>query len=82
MPLPTREEIFLKALGELDVAYRALGDAQDWLRSDWQPAGACLTNIQGDARVAMQDAIAAAKTAMNRAKDVGWRAVEGGDGGA
>jgi hypothetical protein len=75
--LPTRTEIFLNALAELDIAYRALGDAQDWLRSDWQPAGTSLTNAQGDARNAMQDQIAAAKTAVNRAKDAGHRAIPG-----
>jgi hypothetical protein len=75
MALPTREEIFIKALDELDTAYRALGDAQGWLRSDWQPVGSSLSNAQGDARSAMQDAIAEAKAAINKAKDAGDRAV-------
>jgi hypothetical protein len=76
MPLPTREEIFTKALAELDTAYRALGDAQDWLRSDWRPVGSSLTDAQGDARSAMQDAIGAAKNAVNQAKDAGYRGAD------
>jgi hypothetical protein len=75
--LPTRAEIFIKALAELDTAYRVLGDAQDWLRSDWQPVGSSLTNEQGKARSAMQDAIAAAKNAVNQAKDAGYRGAYG-----
>ncbi len=73
MQLPTREGMFLKAIEELDTAYRALGDAQDWLRSDWTPVGSSLTDAQGDARSAMQDAIAKAKNAVNKAKDAGYR---------
>jgi hypothetical protein len=69
--------MFLKAIEKLDTAYRALGDAQDWLRSDWQPVGSSLTDAQGDARSAMQDAIAKAKTAVNKAKDAGHRATPG-----
>ena len=67
--LPTREEIFIKALAELSTAYRALGDAADWLRSDWRPVGSSLTDAQGNARTAMYQAIAEAKTAINKAKD-------------
>jgi hypothetical protein len=77
MPLPTREEIFAKALAELDTAYRALGDAQDWLRSDWQPVGSSLTSAQGEARGAIRDAIAAAKTAINQAKEAAHRGAYG-----
>lgn len=72
------QDMFLNALAELDTAYRALGDAQDWLRSDWRPAGTSLTDAQGDARSVMQDAIADAKTAINRAKDAADRAGRGG----
>jgi hypothetical protein len=76
MSLPTREQIFTNTLTELDAAYRALGNAQDWLRSDWQPVGSSLTNAQGDARSAMQDAIAKAKAAVNKAKDAGYRGAD------
>lgn len=68
MPLPTRREIFLEAADELSAAYRSLGDAGDWLRSDWRPVGSSLTKDQASARNAMQDAIAEAKAAINRAK--------------
>lgn len=73
--LPTRREIFLEAVDELSGAYRALGDAADWLRSDWQPVGSSLTTVQADARTEMFDAIAAAKAAINRAKDAANRAI-------
>jgi hypothetical protein len=74
--LPTRREIFLEATDELSAAYRSLGDAADWLRSDWRPVGASLTSAQADARSEMFDAIGAAKTAINRAKDSAARALD------
>lgn len=74
--LPTRREIFLEAADELSGAYRALGDAADWLRSDWQPAGGSLTHTQAAARTEMFDAIGEAKAAINRAKDAANRALE------
>lgn len=67
--LPTRREIFLEATDELSGAYRALGDAADWLRSDWTPVGSSLTAAQAEARTAMFAAIDEAKAAINRAKD-------------
>jgi len=73
--LPTRQEIFLNALDELSTAYRALGDAADWLRSDWQPVGSSLTDAQGDAKSKLYDAIGEAKAVINQAKDVASRAV-------
>lgn len=76
--LPTRREIFLEATDELSGAYRALGDAADWLRSDWQPVGSSLTDVQGEARTAMFDAIGEAKAAINRAKDAAARVFEEG----
>lgn len=73
--LPTRREIFLEATDELSTAYRALGDAADRLRSDWQPVGSPLTTEQSEARSAMFDAITEAKAAVNRAKDAAYRGV-------
>jgi hypothetical protein len=73
--LPTREEMFLRALDELSVAYKALGDAADWLRSDWTPAGSSLTDAQGVARSSMFDSIGKAKAAINEAKSAGDRVV-------
>ena len=74
--LPTRREIFLEATDELSGAYRSLGDAADWLRSDWQPVGSSLTDEQAAARSAMWDAIDEAKAAINRAKDAAARALD------
>lgn len=73
--LPTREKIFANALGELDKADRALGDAADWLRSDWSPVGSSLTNVQSAARASMFERIEAAKRQINWAKDDGEEAV-------
>lgn len=47
-------------------AYRLLGDAQDWLRSDWRP-GTGPNLAQGMALVDAMEHIAAAKAALNRA---------------
>lgn len=74
--LPTKREIFLEAIDELSGAYRALGDAADWLRSDWQPIGSPLTATQSEARSEMFEAIGEAKAAINRAKGAAARAVE------
>ena len=67
--LPTREEVFANAVRDLDRAYRALGDAADWLRSDWTPLGSPLTDDQATRRTRMFDQIDRAKAAINRAKD-------------
>lgn len=66
--LPTPDEMFAAAERELDKAYRALGDAGDWLRSDWRPVGSSLTTEQAKRRTRMQAQIAKAKTAINEAK--------------
>jgi hypothetical protein len=44
--LPTADEMLARADAELSVAYKALGDAADWLRSDWRPVGSSLTKRQ------------------------------------
>lgn len=67
--LPTIEQMFASAHQCLDNAYRELGDAADWLRSDWQPAGAALTTEQAEAKTAMFEAITTAKNAINQAKN-------------
>jgi hypothetical protein len=66
--LPTSDEMFAAAERELDNAYRALGDAADWLRSDWRPVGSSLTTAQAKRRMQMQAQIAKAKDAINQAK--------------
>jgi hypothetical protein len=66
--LPTRGEILRNAQAELDRAYQALGDAADWLRSDWRPFGTLLTAQQARQRSRMSDAITRAKDAINRAR--------------
>jgi hypothetical protein len=66
--LPTADEMLAQADAELSVAYKALGDAADWLRSDWTPIGSPLTKRQADRRTAMRKAIVAAKDAINEAR--------------
>jgi hypothetical protein len=59
--------MFAAAEQELHRAYRALGDAADWLRSDWPP-GTVMTDEQAERRTRMFNAIGEAKAAINRAK--------------
>jgi hypothetical protein len=74
--LPTRDGMFFNANFELGVAYRALGDAVDWLRSDWQPVDTPLTKEQSKARSEMFDLIAEAKGLVNKARDSAYRGME------
>lgn len=57
--LPTFEDIRLEA-------YKSLGDAQDWLRSDWR-SGTGPTAEQGAAAREARQLIAQAKDALNLA---------------
>jgi hypothetical protein len=66
--LPTAAEMLQRAETELGRAYKALGHAADWLRSDWRPVGSPLTDAQAAHRRAMFTAIETAKTAINQAK--------------
>lgn len=66
--LPTVEQILANATTELDRAYQALGDAADWLRSDWHPAGSPLTDKQARQRTRTLTAIDRAKAEINRAR--------------
>jgi len=66
--LPTAGEILANAARCLDEAYGALGDAGDWLRSDWRPADAPLTEEQARLRQRIFAAITTAKEATNNAK--------------
>lgn len=65
--VPAADEVLSACQRELDVAYRALGDASDRLRADW-PGGSGLTTGQVEARARMIREIAAAKAAINRAR--------------
>jgi hypothetical protein len=56
-----------RAETEPNRAYRALGDAADWLRSDWRPLGSPLTTAQAARRTAMFAATETAKAAINHA---------------
>lgn len=65
-PLPTFEDL-------RGYAYRALGDAADWLRSDYQP-GTGPTSASADGIRKAFLAIAAAKEALNTVADAQTRA--------
>lgn len=78
--LPTADQILVSADGEMDRAfgflsdaYRAFGDASDWLRSDWRPVGSSLTEAQASTRIQMREVIAAAKRAINQLKNEAGR---------
>lgn len=68
--LPTASEMFQHAAECVHQAYASLGDAADWLRSDWQPLGSSLTDQQGDARSAVFDRIGEAKCQLNAIVDL------------
>ncbi len=68
MALPTPDEMLANAEADLNRAYAALGDAADWLRSDWRPVGSELTDVQAKRKTAMFRAIQTAKNAINDAK--------------
>src|SRR5262249_50724654 len=67
--LPTRDEMFANTVQLRNQAYKALGDAADWLRSDWTPTGAPLTDEQAAWRTRMWRECSNAKDAINRDKD-------------
>lgn len=71
--LPTADRMIANAVQLIDDAYKTLGDAQDWLRSDWQPVGTPLTAEQATARRELQAGIGRAKTAINEAKNAAGR---------
>jgi hypothetical protein len=66
--LPTPDEMLAAAQRELGIAYTALGDAADWLRSDWRPVGSALTAEQAERRTRMRKAIETAKNAINEGR--------------
>lgn len=66
--LPTRAEMFRRASACVDQAYANLGDAADWLRSDWQPLNTSLSNAQGDARSTAFEQLGEAKSLLNDIK--------------
>jgi hypothetical protein len=66
--LPTADEMLARAEQAMTDAYGRLGDAADWLRSDWRPVGSPLTDAQAARRSAMFAAIETAKATINRAK--------------
>lgn len=68
MSLPTADEMLANAEAELTRALAALGDAADWLRSDWRPVGSPLNREQATRRQRMMSKIEAAKRAINQAK--------------
>ncbi len=63
----TPGEMFRRAEECLSQAYALLGDAQDWLRSDWPP-GTVLSDAQAARRAALRRACAAAKDAINEGR--------------
>lgn len=67
--LLTPAKMLANARAELKNAYRALGDASDWLRSDW-PAGSEMTAEQAEERTRMFRAIHDAKAAINVGRGV------------
>lgn len=65
--LPSQIELFNRAENELQAAYRALSDARDWLRSDWDTSQPTIPGM-GALRCLMIDRIDEAKEAINQAR--------------
>lgn len=65
--LPTRERMLTEAHASLRRAMAELGDALDWLRSDWQPAGTELTPGQATERERLRQAAVAARIVLRDA---------------
>ena len=63
--LPTRATKFTNCADALDEAGVALGNARDWLRSDWALVGSLLTDQAADARVSVLRAIADANVLLD-----------------
>ena len=63
--LPTPASVLIYANQELGIAYKALGDAGDWLRSDTRQPW---TERQADQKAAMFEAIQKAKDAINEGR--------------
>lgn len=66
MALPTADEMLDNAEQCLLDAFRNLGDAQDWLRSDWRPVGSSLTRAQAERKHRLATAAIGAKYAINQ----------------
>lgn len=66
--LPTWNGVVDNALDELNRSRVALGDARDWLASDWRPLGSPLPDGAGDARMAALELIGQAKGLIDQAK--------------
>jgi hypothetical protein len=68
-----------RAEAELDRAYRALGDAADWLRSDRHPVSSPLTDAQaarrrlGPAPRKIERLAGASEVVLVRRRDLGAR---------
>jgi hypothetical protein len=66
--LPAWAEIERRALGHLHASRTELTDVQDWLRSDWSPAGSELTDAQAEARSEVKRLVGQAKVLIDQAK--------------
>lgn len=64
--LPTPDEMLDRAENEIELAVARLGDALDWLRSDWRPVGSELTKEQARRRVALRRVAVDGRKAINR----------------
>lgn len=65
--LPTVEQIMAHVEECRAAAYKLIGDAEDWARSDWSPLGASLTETQARWRTDVERHLAAAKRDLNLA---------------
>lgn len=76
--LPSIREMFCQAGAAITASISDVDRALDWMRSDWEPVGASLTDQQAAARQAVFDHLSKVKAGLERAKKATDRAGGGG----
>lgn len=69
--LPTQQEMFERALAQVEAARTALSQARSWLAADWDgiEVGVELPRAVGEHRTRTRAAITAARTEIDTARD-------------
>jgi hypothetical protein len=66
--LPTWDFMLGKALEELTASREKLGNARDWLNSDWKPNGGPRSESAGTDRRELQERLSSLKADIDQAK--------------
>lgn len=68
--LPTRGRMFQAAAGEVKGAIGNLDAAAAWVRSDWTPVGASLTDTQAEARAQFDQLLGEVHTRLEQMRQL------------